>query len=146
LGADSGLVSLPTTGTYTLTASGTGGTYGGFYAFRLNVTTQTDLALGATYTGSLPGNGSAQIFRVAVPQGGPMLVRLDDQSTTNPDELYAKFGPPPTRSDFDERFGSPASADQTLLVPRATPGTWYFLVYGDYVPTASSYTLRAAAS
>jgi RHS repeat-associated protein len=146
IGADSGLVTLPTTGTYTLTASGTGGMYGGFYAFRLNVTSQTDLALGASFTGSLPGSGSAQLFRVVVPQGTPMLVRLDDQSTVNHNELYAKLGSPPTRSDYDVRFGSPASPDQTLLVDRATPGTWYILVYGDSVPVASSFTLQAAAS
>jgi len=54
---DSDLVSLPSTGTYTLTAHGTGGQYSGSYAFRLVETTQTDLTLAQLTAARLPAAG-----------------------------------------------------------------------------------------
>jgi RHS repeat-associated protein len=142
----SGLITLPSSGVYTLTAHVTGGQYGGAYSFRLQETTQTNLTLGVTYQGTLAASGQAQIFVVKVPSSMPMKVVLNDSSTANYNELYVKFGDPPTRSDYDYRFSNPSAANQQVFVPMATAGTWYVLVYGDYVPTQSTYTLLATAS
>ena len=147
LGADSGLITLPADGTYTLTVRGTGGLYGGHYSFQMDAISRTDLAVGQLYTGSIVGNAHAQLFRVNVPQASPMLVRLDDLSgAANHNELYARFGAPPTRSVYDARFGNPAAPDQVLVLDRAMPGDWYILVYGDDIVTASSFTLQAVTS
>ncbi len=66
LQADSGLITLPATGTYTLTAHGSGG-QGGSYAFALNQTSVTSLSLGGTDNGTLADSGQAQLFTVVVP-------------------------------------------------------------------------------
>jgi hypothetical protein len=144
IAGDSPLVSLPSDGQYTLTAQGNGG-ISGAYAFQLLETTQSPLALGGVYNGKLTGSGHAHLLCIMVPYGKPMLVTLDDSSTANRNELYAKLGSPPTREDFDFRSPATPAADQKLLVPMAAPGDWYVLVYGDYVPSPTNYTLSAVA-
>ena len=146
ISGDSDLITLPSSGGYTLTAHGAGGQYGGIYAFRLQETTQIDLALGTAYNGTFAGSGQAQLFRVDLPESMPMRIVLDDSSAINHNELYAKFGSPPTRADYDYRFSTPSAADQQILVPMATTGTWYVLVYGDSISTRSNYTLQATTS
>ncbi len=97
LSTSSSLVTLPRSGTYVLdltTSQSADG--GGAYAFQLIQTSQTDLTLGAPYEGTLAGSGQAQIFVVNVPSSEPMLVSLQDNSTTDNDELYVMFGAPPT--------------------------------------------------
>lgn len=141
LQTDSSLLTLSTSGNYEVAVHGTGGQTGS-YSFQLKETTQTDLALGATYAGTFAGSGQAQIFRVSLPIAQSLIVALNDSSTANHNELYANFGSPPTRSDYDVRFSSPSAADQDLFVPNAIAGTWYILVYADVVPSPSSYTLR----
>jgi RHS repeat-associated protein len=146
-GSDSDPITLPHTGAYTLTAKGSGGQYGGHYTFTMDQTPQTDLILGDIFTGSIVGSAHAQLFRVIVPDSAPMLVRLDDLSgLPNHNELYAKLGAAPTRSNFDARFCNPAAPDQSLVIPRAAPGEWFILVYGGDVPSASTFTLRAVTS
>ena len=143
LTGDSGLITLPADGTYVLEASaGTGP--GGSYAFRLVETSQTDLTLGTAYTGTLVGSGQAQLFRVNVPAGQQLRVVLDDSAGSNRNELYAQFGAPPTRADFQFRAAA-ASADQQLFVPSAAPGTWYVLLYSEAVPAPGTFTLTATA-
>jgi RHS repeat-associated protein len=145
LTGDSGLVTLPADGTYVLQASaGTGP--GGSYAFRLVETNETDLSLGTAYAGTLIGSGQAQLFRVSVPAGQQLRVVLDDSASGNRNELYARFGAAPTRGDYQfSSDTSGASADQQLVVPSPTPGTWYVLLYGDAIPTPSAFTLTATA-
>src|SRR5207248_2942822 len=101
---DSGLVTLPNSGGYALTAHGTGGAYDITYACRLVETVQADLALGSTFTGHLIGSGQAYLLRLGVPSSNPMRVVLDGLSTGNNNEVYLRFGSPPTRGDFDFRF------------------------------------------
>jgi YD repeat-containing protein len=145
LTAGSGPVTLPATGIYTLTAHVVSG-QGGAYAFRLEQISQVTLNLGTPYQGTLAGSGQAQLFVVNVPAAQQLLVTLADSSAADNNELYAKFGTPPTRADYDYRFQTPGSANQQLLVPDAAPGTWYILLYGASVPAASSYTLTASAA
>ena len=143
---DSDLVTLPSSGTYTLTARWTGGQWGGTYAFRLVETQQTDLSLGTAYNGAFVGSGQAQVFRIDVPASNPLKIVLDDSATSNVNELYLKYGSPPTRGDYDYRFGTPAASDQQILVPMAYSGTWYALVYGDTIRVPDNYTLLATTA
>src|SRR4029078_2947260 len=94
LTGDSGLVTLPSNGVYTLEATA-GANQAGSYAFKLLETSQTLLPLGTPYTGTLIGSGQAKVFRVDVPQGQQLRFILDDQANYNRNELYAKFGSPP---------------------------------------------------
>jgi YD repeat-containing protein len=141
----SGLLTLPMTGTYVLTAnSSLGGS--GAYSFSINPTTQTDLTLGTAYQGSLVGNVQAELFQIAVPQSQGLLLVLKDLSSADQNELYLKFGSLPTRSDYQYRFSNPASANQQILVPVAAAGNWYALLYTDSVPSPSTYTILATTS
>ena len=138
-------VTLPTAGQYVVKAYGTSGQVGK-YAFRLLETAQTNLALDTTYHGIFTGSGQAQLFHVVVPMSVPMRIVLNDSTSTDQTELYAKLGAPPSRSDFDYRFTSTAAADQQLLIPNAAAGNWYFLAYTALVPNPSSYTLNVSTS
>ncbi len=146
ISGDSDLFTLPVSGTYILKAYGTGGLEGGNYTFRMLETTLTDLALGVTYNGEIAGTGQAQLFRLTVPASMPLRVVLDDADNGHGNEIYLKFGLPPTRSDYDYRFEMAASADQEILVPLATAGTWYILLYNSYAASSSIYSLQATAS
>src|SRR5262249_12588938 len=107
-------------------------------------TSVTDLPLGTTYNGTLVGSAQAQLFRVTVPDARPLLVTLRDASPAHHTELYVKFGSAPSRSDYQFRSSSAATANQQVLVPMAAPGTLYILLYGASVPAAGAYTLTAA--
>ena len=138
-------LALPYDGDYVLEAY-TNGTASGSYAMELQQTTQTALTLGTPYNGKLAGGGQMQLFRVDVTGEQQLRLQLDDTSAADQNELYAKFGSPPTRADYTYRYDRLASADQELLVPMAAPGTWYVLLYADKVPAPSTYTLLATAS
>jgi RHS repeat-associated protein len=143
---DSGLVTLPESGGYTLTAFGTGGTYNIAYAFRLIQTEQANLTLGTTFTGNFAGTDQAQLFAVVVTNGGPLRVVLNNAGPNNVTELYVKLGSPPTRGEFDFRSANPNSSSQQLLIPYAVPGTYYVLVYGSLISTPGSYTVGASST
>ena len=145
LDADSALITLDSSGDYVLTAYGSAGQTGD-YAFNLLETSQVTVTLDTPYSGALVGSGQAQIFRLDVPQATPLLVTLDDNSTLNHNEIYLRHGNPPTRSDYEYRFATALAADQQALVPMAAPGTWYILLYGEAVPSPSSYTLLASTA
>jgi RHS repeat-associated protein len=146
LTADSELVSLPAAGSYALTASSTGGQYGTSYAFQLDETAQTELSLGTAHVGNLVSGGQAQLFRLALAESTPLRVTLNDASAQNRTELYLKRGSPPTRAEYDHSAAKAASKARQILVPMATPGTWYILVYAGYVHTPGSFTLLASAA
>ena len=146
IGADSGLVTLPEAGEYVLTARGLAVQSGGSYSFKLDQTTVSDLAIGTPHTGSFIGSGQAELFRIDVPESGPMKIKLDDAATNNVNELYLKFGTPPTRGDYDYRFNTASAADQQILVPSAYAGTWYALVYSNTTRTTSTYELAATTA
>ncbi|QKS29606.1 MAG: tandem-95 repeat protein [Candidatus Accumulibacter similis] len=143
---DSDLLTLPSDGTYTLAAHGTGGHTGGSYAFQMQQTRVTDLTIGTFQTGQFAGSGQAELFRIDVPTSNPLKVVLDDDASNNVSELYLKFGAPPTRADYDYRFTSSAAPDHEIVVPMAYAGQWYALVYGDTIRTNSSFDISATSS
>jgi RHS repeat-associated protein len=142
----SGLITLNVAGNYSLTVHDTGDA-GGAYAFRLDETTQTALTVGTTYQGTFVGGGQPQLFTVAVPQAQQFLVSLQGLSPADSIELYAQFGAPPTRADYQYVSATPGSTSENVLVPMAAPGTWYILVYAAHVAAPpEAYSLTAAVS
>ena len=139
--ADSGLVDLPQAGNYAVTAHSTGGQYGIDYAFELDQTAQTDIAIGASFNGSFAGNGQAQLFKIANPGNHPLRITLQNAGANNRAELYAGFGLPPTRGTFNQAAKDGPGANREVLVDNAYAGTWYVLVYGDHVPSPGSFSL-----
>jgi len=144
LAGDSGLITLPESGQHVLEAYTTG-THGGSYAFRIQETVSTDLTLGTTYEGAFAGSAQAQLFRVNVPEQTHMLILLDDSSEKNRNELYARHGAPPTRSQYDARYDALASADHEILIHLAYAGDWYVLVYSEATVEPGDYSLLVQA-
>ena len=141
-GADSTLITLPAAGGYTLVAHSLIGATGS-YAFRVEQTAVTAVTLNALYSGSLAaGGGQAQLYQVDVPSVQVLSVTLADAATAGHTELYVRFGSPPTRETFDYA-ASGAGRSQSVVVPSASPGSWFILVYGESVPAASPFTLLA---
>ncbi|MDE2507323.1 MAG: PPC domain-containing protein, partial [Planctomycetota bacterium] len=145
LTADSGLITLPSTGQYVLAADGIGG-LGGSYTFEIDSLTITPLTLGTIYNGTLAGAGQSQLFAVNVPTTQTLFVNLNDGNGNDVNELYARLGAPPTRADFTYSSAT-SSPNQQILVSSAAPGTWYFLVYSDVVAAPpQSFTLVATGA
>ena len=140
LTGDSPLVSLPVSGVYTLSALGQNGATGN-YSFVVNPTTQTDLPLNGSINGTIAGAGQAELFRIAVPSVQTLQLLLNDNSQNDVNELYMKFGSPPTRETYDYRYSSASAANQTILVPSAAIGTWYVLLYSSKTPAPSTFSL-----
>jgi RHS repeat-associated protein len=144
LQADSGLITLPASGQYVLTAHGSGG-QGGAYAFALDQTSVTNLTLGGSDSGTLAGSGQAQLFEVTVPATQSLIVGLQDNTATDVVQLFANLGSPPTPFNYGESSGA-GSSDPKLLVPSAAPGTWYILVYAASVSSSSPFTIQATGA
>ncbi|MEW6741715.1 MAG: LamG-like jellyroll fold domain-containing protein [Planctomycetota bacterium] len=147
LGDDSDLITLLYTGDYTLKAWRRGIATDIVYSFRLEETAVIDVGAPPwQYDGQFVGSDQAQLFKMSVTESTPVRVVLDDSATDNANELYVKYGLPPTRSDYDYRYDILAAPDQEVLIPLATTGDWYTLVYAAAVATPSSYTLSAEAT
>jgi len=134
-------VDLPASGTYILTAQGTGAATGAF-AFEIAQTTQTPLSLGIPFNGNFAGTGQSQLFALDVPAAAPLSLQLTDPTASDHVELYARFGAPPTRQVYDAG-ASGAGASPSLLIPSADAGTWYVLVYAEAVAANSGFSLLA---
>jgi len=98
------------------------------------------------FAGTFTGNGDEHYFRIDVPAGQNLLIRLNGVDNLGASEVYVRFGALPTRGTFDYRAATPGSADQQLLIPAAAPGTYYILVRGESVPGNGQFTLETIAS
>ncbi len=63
-----------------------------------------------------------------------LLLTLDAVSEEGRNELYIRYGAPPTRSVSDVRNAGLLGPDQTLRVPGTQAGTYYVLAYADKLP------------
>jgi RHS repeat-associated protein len=142
---DAGPLNLPTAGQYTLTARSVLGASGA-YSFKIVQTSQFNLSLGTNLNGSLAGSGQTQLFKFVVPTSKTLSLMLEDLNNSDRNEIYLRLGTPPTRADYDYTSDGQNSADRNILIPKAAAGTWYALIYGDYVPSPTSYSLRADAA
>jgi RHS repeat-associated protein len=144
--SSSDLITLPTSGTYTLTVHATQQAEGA-YAFEMKQTSLTPLSSGVTYNGIFAGNGQPQLFTIATPQDQELLIHLQNSSLGDQIEVYAKYAAAPTRADFQFQSSVSRSLSQSIVIPAAAPGTWYILVYAVSVAAApESYTLTATVS
>lgn len=141
LSEDSGLTSLPFTGTYTLGVVSLNSQAGGSYSFVLEETAQAAVAIGSTFVGTLDGNNQAQIFRITVTEPGALTIALQNAGLGNNVRLYLSRNIAPTLSEFEYQDSAGPGADRSLTVSQATIGDWYVLVYADEVPTPGSFSL-----
>ena len=141
-------VTLPTSGSYILTAYTVQGATGA-YTFRLRdvrligrpIWRIRNLLPGVA-GGQRPGPALQDRCHAISGSAGYAPGSLEaDQN-----ELYLKFGAPPTRTDYQFRFSNGAAANQQVLVPSATPGSWYALLYATSVPQPSTYTILVTTS
>ena len=144
IAASSGLVTLPTAGTYTLIAQGIGGATGSF-SFEVEQTSQTTLTLGTAYAGTFAGSGPPQLSSVTLPTASPLLLSLVNTSGDQV-QLYARRNGAPTRQVYDDAADG-AGSSQSILVPRTAAGTWYILAYAVSVANPPGhFTMLAAAN
>ncbi|MCP3870849.1 MAG: hypothetical protein GY703_22685 [Gammaproteobacteria bacterium] len=142
LAADSSLYSLTESGTYTVVARNTATGGSAIYSFQILETSVSGMSVNSAVSGSLAGSGQAQLFRVEIDDPTPARITFDDLSTGNTVEVYARLGSAPTRGDYDHRFDRSASGDQTILIPLATPGDWYILVFAETVRNPGAFNLK----
>jgi RHS repeat-associated protein len=101
-----------------------------------------ELTNGIAVPGEFVVSGDARYYRIDVPAGQNLFVRLDDADNQGANELYLRRGSLPTRGLYDHRSTALGSADQQLLVPAVIPGTWYILAYTQSV-SDGDFTIRA---
>ncbi len=139
----SDLITLPSTGNYRLIATNNGSAERAVYSLLVDEIIPATIRLGQQVTDTLEQTSAARLYRFDVTTPGPLLVRLNDTSLINHNELYLRRGEPPTRSEYDSRFGSPLAPDQSIILARAIVGTWYALVFGDVVFESTPFTFVA---
>ena len=138
---------LPANGTYTIQLQVPYGEPVNTGNYVLSAYNVTSLTLGTPYNGTLAGSGQSQLFAVNVPSAQALLVTVQDSSSADVNELYAKLGSPPTPYEYDDSSANGYSADPQLLVSSAAPGTWYILLDSESVPAAPSrFTLSAVGT
>lgn len=139
----SDIVTLPSDGEYSLTVHGNNG-QAGAYAFKMARMSVTEITLGAPFASDILGTGQLQLFKFQVAQANPVLIRLDDNADSHMNEIYVRRGSAPSRGAFD--FCSSSTADPTVQVPLATPGTWFVLVYSRTAAAPSTFSLLASSN
>src|SRR5262249_42105331 len=126
LAGDSDPVTLTASGQYALTAY-TLPQVTASYSFAMIANASTPLTAGVPYQGHLTGSGQYQLFQVNLTSPGPLHFVLNDASAADRNELYVRYGSPPTRGVYTDRSAGGGQASQDVMVPLATPGTWYVL-------------------
>jgi hypothetical protein len=108
------------------------------------VVTAGVLQLGHPLPGSLPASGARRYYRLDLASDASLRFVLDDANNIGSNELYVRFGAPPTRSTYDFRYSTSLAADQLVRVPEAQPGAYYVLLFGESVPDApAAFTITA---
>ncbi|MFC1603775.1 PKD domain-containing protein [Planctomycetota bacterium] len=104
-----------------------------------------ELVLGEPMEGSLPGNWANRYYSLNLTEAGMLYVVLNDTNNVGSNELYIRYGQPPTRIAYDYRYTANLAADQRITIPEVIPGTYYVMVYGSSVPDApAEFTLTAS--
>jgi hypothetical protein len=105
----------------------------------------TQLTLGVPFDAEQTGSGFAHYYQVEVEADETLLVTLDADYPVGSNELYIKYGSIPLRgTDFDDAHENPFLPDQQVTIPTTQTGTYYILVFGDYVPNPpKTYTILA---
>ncbi len=144
LTTDSGLITLPTSGTYVVNVQGSGGTQGN-YAFEIAQTNLTPLTLGTPYVSPLAASGQAQLFQVTVSAANPLQISVTDANALDQNEVYVSRDKPPTRDSYDYRFTGSSGNNHTIVLT-AAPGTYDILVYNNLVKAPGTFTILAQSA
>jgi YD repeat-containing protein len=161
--SQSDLVTLPSSGTYTLVARGTGGTGSVSYSFQIEETTVIDLPPGSSYDGQFAGSGQAMLFKIHLDHSSPLRVSVGARLPVWAGvRFYLGYGHPPTLRSYDQfrslshagiyyyrPIGSheppqppPTDKAEVFIVPMAAAGDWYLLADPG---SAVSFTVSAKA-
>ena len=116
---------------------------GGSYAFELEQTSVTDLTLGTPYSGTLAGSGQAQLFSVSVPATQALFVALQDSTSTDVNQIYAKLGSPPTPGNYAYEFSDGRLGQPAVARPLGGAGDLVHPGLFRVGPAASTFTLSA---
>lgn len=126
----SGILTLPSAGTYMVTVHTTGSP--GAYAFQVRQTATVNLSPGSPVTQTLVAGGQSQLYQLNVTVGNPVVLNLADANVLNKHEIYVRSGSLPTRGQYDFKFsGTPSANPQVTFTAKA--GTYYVLVYSPTV-------------
>ncbi|NLF30106.1 MAG: cadherin-like domain-containing protein, partial [Planctomycetes bacterium] len=88
--------------------------------------------------------GFSRYYKVDVPAGQTLLVRLDSQAADAANRLFVAFGRVPTASDFDVASAGAFLADVEAVVPTTQAGTYYIMATAELVVGAEqTYDLTA---
>ncbi|MEM9272984.1 MAG: CARDB domain-containing protein, partial [Cyanobacteria bacterium P01_F01_bin.143] len=90
--------------------------------------------------------GQARLYQIDVDAGDTLRVIVDSKSENAANELFIKQGSAPTSTDYDFAYNSGLNADQTVIVPKTEPGTYYILVNGFSQPVPDTNTVILAES
>lgn len=102
----------------------------------------TELQLGVPYSSAL-GTGAEHYFKVFVPAGETLRIRLDGADGAA-NEMYVRYGVVPSRSAYHFFYSRPYEPDQEIVVPTTNAGWYYILVRGEFEPTdATPYAILA---
>ena len=79
-----------------------------------------------------------KVYRISVPQGETLKVRLTSSDQNASNELFLRYGDVPTGFAFDAIYQDPLGADQTAVIPATKAGEYYVLVRGHREPAANT--------
>ncbi len=85
-------------------------------------------------------------YKLVIPdslEGETVLISLRSYLPVTPNELYIKFGDIPSRSTFDYGYQSANNGNQDIVIPAASKGTYYILVYNN--ADANQYNISLLA-
>ncbi|MEO8166317.1 MAG: hypothetical protein ABI619_13065, partial [Betaproteobacteria bacterium] len=144
LSSDSEVITLPTSGTYTLSAFGSNGTFGNF-AFELNRLNYISLFSDSVFQGTLLGSGQSQLFTFEVKDPGLVRIDLAGLTGANLFQFFGSFNAIPTRDDYQLSLFGGLGGSNSLLFD-AQPGTYRFLLYSDLVNVHEDFTILVSSA
>ncbi|HOK77368.1 MAG TPA: putative Ig domain-containing protein, partial [Verrucomicrobiota bacterium] len=100
------------------------------------------LTLNQPFTDTL-GGGQERLYAVTVGAGETLEISLDSSSDDCATALYARRDGLPDSIRYDAAYEGRLQADQSILVPTTTAGTYYILVRVTSGPSTNTVTLTA---
>jgi len=100
---------------------------------------------GVPVAGALTRADRYDWYAINVTEGEYLRITLDDANNSGWNEVYVRYGQPPTRYHFDYGQEDYYASDRQIQIPDTSAGVYYVLVYGDWVPEASGdFTIKAS--
>lgn len=92
-----------------------------------------ELTVGIDAEGALDF-GQELYYKIEVPAdktGEALVVNLEVENANTANQLYVRYGAPPSRSEFDLSYTEALNQNQRLVIPEVSLGTYYIFVVGD---------------